>query len=432
MNGRSMTLLLADVIPFTVAQIGGKVMKKAVSIGILSLLVGLLFAGCAGEADVGEQGNITFKLWGSVPFSGQILADPVNQDLFRHLRKEAKSVATLGRELGVSADTLTDRLNTLRQHDLVAYHDDDGTWLTRVPVFTVQEVLAAEQVCQTHARHEAHLLKESMDDLRRLHASLSIGPYYSWESLAWIWIGALIGDLTTLDRVRFFPEFREEKYLPKLHPDGSRWSYVGYIRFDQLAYKYRKWSFYQNHIKDATGGFSRFGYHNPPERRATPPKNPLFLAMTDKGDLLFYLNKKPMSINELVQETGLSQVELEPRIQYLKGLDPPALRIEEGKYFSEVPIIPQADFKRLLAFADEVASKIHVEVTIPCGKALARRAKELGLPYPLPDGTLVRDIALRMLVDEGLLPQPPEPPVPWNFGVWGWEGAFPLWEEVSG
>jgi hypothetical protein len=49
----------------------------------------------------------------------------------------------------------------------------------------------------------------------------------------------------------------------------------------------------------------------------------------------------------------------------------------------------------------------------------------------LPDVPLVRDIALKLLVDEGILPEVPASPVPWNFGVWGWEEQLLLEDEIE-
>jgi len=43
----------------------------------------------------------------------------------------------------------------------------------------------------------------------------------------------------------------------------------------------------------------------------------------------------------------------------------------------------------------------------------------------------VRDKALALLAAEGLVSPIPAPPVPWNFGLWGWKGLLAMHQEVK-
>lgn len=101
------------------------------------------------------------------------------------------------------------------------------------------------------------------------------------------------------------------------------------------------------------------------------------------------------------------------------------------RYQSGIPILASEDLKLLLPATDRVAELIFKEVTVPMESEMEREANQLGLRFPLPSGTSARDIALQILSEEGLLAPIPQPPVPWNFGVWGWNGHVPMWEDLQ-
>jgi hypothetical protein len=102
---------------------------------------------------------------------------------------------------------------------------------------------------------------------------------------------------------------------------------------------------------------------------------------------------------------------------------------ENDKYISSIPILSSNDLELLLAEADRIAEIIFNKITIPMEKELEEEGKRLGLRFPLPSGTSARDIALQILSEEGLLAVP-QPPVPWNSGVWGWNGHLKMWEDM--
>lgn len=148
--------------------------------------------------------------------------------------------------------------------------------------------------------------------------------------------------------------------------------------------------------------------------------------------ILFAIRKEAKSYSEIAREIAVSVDTIKESIVLLSRSDlVVAHEPSSDRWISNIPIFMKSDFERLLTMADKIAAKIHSDVIVPCNIELTDRAKEINLIHPFPDGALVRDLALRLLVDEGVLPEVPRPPVPWNFGVWGWEGQFLLWEEVT-
>ncbi|MFC1564806.1 hypothetical protein ACFL6G_07705 [candidate division KSB1 bacterium] len=376
--------------------------------------------------------KIRFSTWGSLPFSKELLENTDNQKILYAIRNNPKDYLEISTETSIPEDSIVQFIKRLSQLDLVVLDlPSDIKWKAKIPIYNERELNLAETICLEYAKGEVDIIRNSIDEIQKLYNSLSISSHFEWDSMSWIIIGALICDLAVIDRVRFFTEYRDERYLPQLHPDGKRWSLRGYLNLNEVRYKERKWSFSQAWIKDETAGLAVFGYYKPDIKRKKPPKNPLYLAITDYGDILFNINNKAMSLESIREKTEIHPDTLENRIDYLISLDPPAIRKENNTYLSAIPIFPKDDFKRLLLLADRIASRIHLDITIPCSDELEIEGKKAGLTYSLPDGVLIRDIVLKLLVDEGILPDLPNPPTPWNFGVWGWEGPLLLWEDVK-
>jgi hypothetical protein len=311
----------------------------------------LLAFSCGTVPQERERFDIRFMTWGSFPFKRDVLEDAANQKILHAIRKEYKSGFEISAETSVPLDSVVQRIERLSQCDLVATGEaPSGKWLANVPIFDEKEILRAEKTSLKYARKEAEILKRALPDVKALYASLSLSKSFDWKEISWIVVGALISDFGVIDRIRFFPEYRDERLLPQLHPDGRRWSLTGYVNFDGIDFQERRWSFYQSYVKDPSAGFSEFGYYKPKEERRTPPNNPLRLALNDDGDIIFGVHARPSSFEDLQSRTSLSPAALKERIDGLCALDPPAiLRSRDGRYASNIPIFTQSEFAKLLA-----------------------------------------------------------------------------------
>jgi hypothetical protein len=147
--------------------------------------------------------------------------------------------------------------------------------------------------------------------------------------------------------------------------------------------------------------------------------------------LLGKLAEGPRTRDELRKASGLEKQLFDQFLGEAMGWNPPAVVEEGGRLRSNVPFFTEADFQRMLAENERVPERVFKLVTIPHLEALKARGKELGHRWPLAADTYVRDKALQTLIEEGLMARPPEPPVPWNFGVWGWQGWFAMNELVT-
>ena len=121
---------------------------------------------------------------------------------------------------------------------------------------------------------------------------------------------------------------------------------------------------------------------------------------------------------------------IQSALESMSRWNPPGVTRENDKYMSSIPILTSADLDLLLPEADRVAEVIFKTVAVPMEKELEEEGSRRGLRFPLPSGTSARDVALQILGEEGLLAIP-QPPVPWNSGVWGWNGHLKMWEHMQ-
>ena len=374
--------------------------------------------------------QLEFDIWGSIPFSQDVTSDPTAQGILLATRAEPRSVTQIADAVGADRSQVERGTDELAKWDLLVADDrSGGRWVANVPVYTAADLAVSEKIGAKYARIEADILRSSIPRLRELYESCEIAARFPWESMSLIVVGALLADFCVVDRVRFFPQYLDERFLPPLHPDGSRWAYVAYEkrtpRFDS-----KRWAFCQNVNEDGAGvgELSMFSYFDPPAQRRPAPGSlfdPRFRGV------VCGLAEAEMSLDQMRAITSVDVDELKATLEDWSSRNPPAVSARDGRYTLNVPVFPRCDLERLVRLADAVAVTIHTEVTIPCQVERERTASELGLRFPMAESYLARDIALGLLVGEGLLSEIPDPPVPWTFGVWGWQGALPQWQDAT-
>lgn len=379
----------------------------------------------AGDAFPG----LTFGVWGSTPFPSRLTANRLNQRILFSIRKDPKPVEAIAREINAATEEITRSLKDLSKYDLVQKMDGP-TWVTNFPIATQAETIKANQIGLKYARIEADIIRNQIPQLKDAYERCQASRYHPWPETSLIVVGALCADFCVSDRIRFLQKYFDEKYLPPLHPDGQRWGYEG-EEILSSPLPFRKYQFYQNVWEDPEGGLSRFGYFKLlDEKRISPPSNPESLRPKPEG-LIFLSLPIPATFPEIQRKTKLDPGVILSKIEEMRNWNPSGLIKENERYISAIPIFAASDLEILLPEVDRVAEIIFREVTVPMEKELEEEAKRLGLRFPLNAGTAARDIALQILSEEGSLSPVVQPPVPWNFGVWGWNGHLPMWEDMQ-
>jgi len=128
---------------------------------------------------------------------------------------------------------------------------------------------------------------------------------------------------------------------------------------------------------------------------------------------------------------GFEKTDLIKTLNEMSEYNPPAVVLSDGKYRSEIPVLNEPDFVRLLAECDRIAEEIFTNVVLPNSEERKVRAKELGYRWPLPADTYVRDKTIQILIEEGLLSGAQSAPVDWNFCLWGWKGFLRMHNQIT-
>lgn len=375
-----------------------------------------------------QEGFLKFLTWGTVLFDCALTEDPVAQGVLYATRAAPKTLDQIVRETGMGKQEVQTALAKLASNGLVGRMDND-TWTTKTGVFSKDDIAIIEEIGQRHGETEAHILRQTLGEVEQIFKGCALAEKYDWSQMSLVVVGGLIADICVLDRVRFFPEYRNEELLPSLHPDGARWDHIGFELNNGKIYPALKQSFYHNLSKDSQGGLARWGYME--ETRLSPSGNSHNIFDGHMRKVMCILCQAPMSLDELCVKAGFPKKELRKRIDALRALDPPAVQTDGGRLRLNLPIFRELELKPLLAKGDEIGRRIHNEVVLPCLRERKRVTQERGLRAVIPGDIVVREFALQTLIDEKLISAPPASPVPWNAGVWGWQGELRMWAKVK-
>jgi hypothetical protein len=418
---------------------------KVVSIGVCGCMIAAAPGAAASDGAAGPAGgNATevrgptdipefeFTVWGHPP-SRQVYSlqnERIVQKILFVLRERALRVGDVAKRVGATDSGVAGKLDELARFGLV--QQEGQKWSSNIPLYLRAEIEAGERLSGRYAGQEAEILRRAIPGLRDLYGETVLASSFPWEKMSLLVVGALLSDFCVFDRVAFRPEHADHgRRFPLQAPDGTRWGFTGYEKLPK-RFPSCRWTFYHNQFHTYAGGMARFGYYgNPHEQRKGPVISPGEWCAGIHGKVLFTLAEGPLSREDLESSTRLNSEFLHRALEQMAGTDPPAVVLDGGRYHARIPVFTESDFQRLLAACDRVAEEIHCNVVLPHAAELEARGKEMGLRWPLPSGTYVRDRALQMLVEEGSLSPVPAAPVDWDFGVWGWRGFLPMNEEVT-
>jgi len=372
-----------------------------------------------------------FDIWGGAPQKVKSLSEErAVQKMLFIIKEEALSIKQIAKKTGEIESMVEQKLTALEKFDVV--HKQNGKWISNIPLYVEEEIREGEKLGLKYAEMEAAILRDEIPKIKELYNQTTLSQYFPWNRVSLIITGAFLSDFCVVDRIPFKNENFTKEMQPPLGKEGQKkWGYEG---FEILPKRFpsRKWMFYQNVGSLPEGGISRFGYFRyPDEERKSPPKRPERLVYLSKGKALLALAEKPLTQRELGEKTGFENEILMNSLEELMGYNPPAVVLEEGKYQTQIPILTESDFQLLLPELDRIAEKIFREVVLNHLQEKKDKAKELGFRWPLPAGMYVRDKALQILIEEGILCCVQDPPVDWNFNVWGWNGFLRMHKQIT-
>jgi hypothetical protein len=370
-----------------------------------------------------------FETWGSASSRDVYKLSYENsvQKILYTIKDHALSAEEIAAKTGDAEPMVREKLKELKKYYLVS--EEDKKWISNIPLYTEKELMEAEKICLKYAEKEAEILRNAIPDLKKTYEKTAVFHYFPWNEVSLIIVGALLADFCVMDRIPFRPENYCEDLQPQMEkPDGGRWQYTGY-EILRKNFSSRKWRFYQNVSEREMGATSMFGYME--AKRKPPTSQQLEVSFEEMRIVLIAFADGPLSFTDIQKQTELNEENLQKTLKGLESFAPPAVVLKDEKYYPQIPIFSESDLDMLVSECDKAAEDIFKNAVLPFNEKLKERAKELGCRWPLPKRQFVRDKALQMLIEEGLIGPLQESPVDWNFGVWGWKGKLLLWEELT-
>lgn len=370
-----------------------------------------------------------FETWGSAPSRNvyKLTYERAVQKILYAIKDNSLLAEEIAVKTGEEKSLVVEKLKELKKYTLIS--EEGEKWISNIPLYTKKELKEAEKIGLKYAEKEAEILRETIPKLKKTYEKTAVSQYFTWDDISLIIVGALLADFCVMDRIPFRPENYTKDLQPQLEkPGGGRWQYNGYELLPKSDSN-RKWRFYQNINEVERGSTSMFGYLEAKRKPLTAQQPEVSFELMQK--VLITFADGPLSFTEILKQTELKEETLQKALKALESFSPPAVVFEDGKYYAQIPIFPKSDLAMLVSECDKAAEKIFKNTVVPYNNKLKERAKELGYRWPLPKRQFVRDKALQILIEEGLLGPFRTSPVNWNFCVWGWKGNLPLWEEVT-
>jgi hypothetical protein len=378
--------------------------------------------------------EINISTWGYTPPGVRdLISEKDVVKIMFAIRRKPLSAQQIADQTGQTEEFIKNRLIELERENLAI--QKGNKWLSKFPIFDKRDIADAEKMGLKYAEKEAQILEEELPGLIRLYSRTELSRRFEWDDVALILVGAFLSDFCVVDRIPYMSRnlASTEKLEPWLDKNGNGWYGAGFVAMEK-QFPTKRWDFYQNTVSRYRGGMARFGYFRSlDENRMKPPGWPEYFALEPEGRILFRLAAGPLNIRQLAEKARLKEEDTKNILQQLENYDPPAVVFQQGKYEINIPILTESDFNLLLPEFDRVAQRIFKQVVVLHHQERTRQATERGKNWTFPADIInvyVRDKALQILVEKGLLGEVPSPPVKWNFGVWGWNGFLAMDEQV--
>jgi hypothetical protein len=378
--------------------------------------------------------EINISTWGHTPPDVRaLISEREVVNILYMIRKNHLSAQEIADQIDLEEAGIKNRLHELEREGLVA--KEGSRWISIFPIFDKEDITNAERIGLKYAKKEAKILEEEIPGLIQLYNQTKLSRRFDWGYVSLILVGAFLSDFCVVDRIPYMSHnlVYTEELEPWLDKQGSGWYGAG---FEEMKKKFptQKWDFYQNTVSRYRGGMARFGYFRGlDENRMKPPGWPEYFALEPEGRILFSLAEGSLDMEQLKEKTRLKEENLKTVLHELENYDPPAAVYHQGKYENNIPILAESDLNLLMPEFDRVAERIFKEVIIPHHQERTKQARRRGIKCVFPADVIniyVRDKALQILVEKGLLSEVPSPPVKWDFGVWGWNGFLAMDDQV--
>ena len=242
------------------------------------------------------------------------------------------------------------------------------------------------------------------------------GLGWTWEELKWITYAVLT---TNIGASRVEPESWR---LPRPERPGGGRYWLGGMEWSKEAVV--TWSAIGFHSNHSPGGLGN-GYF--PAGMFGRPNPPYIEPVSDQATLVEALADGPLPESELLGRLG-------GEAEHWRGVLADLVSIGyvaqgDGRYRLLIPVFTQGDSDVLVPVIEEVMRPIADEVVVTALSGLPTLLTEMGYGHARDQfpqwqrwvGGSIMAEAVRFLLEQGVLPRPPDP-VPPSFGFMAWKG----------
>ncbi len=372
----------------------------------------------ATEVKVGPRKLVSWS-WGDIknerysPF--RLLGTSLAQTICLAVNKRAKTVQQIANEVAAHAQYVEETVASLVEMD-VLISPQKGKYIANFIAFEAGDYRRLMKLVREPAGEVAKRLAAAERQLRAAFEKCPLAASgWAWSEVIWVVYSVLVANAAAMRSLS--PEYRP----PRPHHPGGRYWLSGYEEVPDMA---PVWNIGFN----SSGPFGTLneGYF---WVLALPREHTGFGPL--QKELLDVLSETPLAEEELLARLG-EEVE-QSRGAIAEMMQAGFVAKSDGRYRLMIPVLTQSDSDLLTPVVDAVIAPILKEVAEPATQSLNSLLDEMGYgqrrdQYSIWHGWLISFMegeALRFLMEQGVLPRPPDPAPP-TFGFLAWKGDLPL------
>jgi RNA polymerase sigma-70 factor (ECF subfamily) len=346
------------------------------------------------------------------------LAPPLAQSVCLAVNKQAKAVAEIARQVEASEGYVQPVVDKLLW-DEVLESPQLGRYRANFIAFDADDWRRTRKLLREPAAEAAKHLAAAEPRLRAAYQGAPLAAGWDWERMKWPVYAVLVANM---GRERNLPEDCRAPAWPH-RPDGGRYWLGAYEAAPDV-------------VQSWTTGFNmhgslptlRYGYF---WSWGLNREHPVRLADTDRGPVVEALADGPLTEKELLARLGDDG---EKWRQALASLVEGKLAERTGDtYRLSFPVFTEGDSEALTSEIDAVVKPTIGKVVVPAVAAFEAMLDEMGYGFRRDQygqwrvwfaGDVMAE-GVHFLMEQGLLPRPPDPAPP-SFCFLAWKGHLPL------
>jgi RNA polymerase sigma-70 factor (ECF subfamily) len=377
-----------------------------------------------GDTEQAKRGPRALKVWisgdtGSEPNTVfDYLSPPLAQSVCLAVNKQARTVAEIAEQVEANEGYVQPVVDKLLWDEVLEL-PQRGRYRTNFIAFDADDWRRTRKLLREPAAEAAKQLAASESRLRTAYERAPLAADWDWERMKWPVYAVLVANM---GRERNLPEGCRAPAWPH-RPDGGRYWLGAYEAAPDV-------------VQSWTTGFNmhgslptlRYGYF---WSWGLNREHPVRLAGTDRGPVVEALADGPLTEKELLARLGDDGEKLRQALASL--VEGKLAERANGTYRLSFPVFTEDDSEALTSEIDAVVKPIIDQTVVPAITAFEATLDEMGYGFRRDQygqwrvwfaGDVMAE-GVRFLMEQDVLPRPPDPAPP-SFCFIAWKGHLPL------